>query len=239
MTRANKKISKAVILAGGKGIRLYPLTEKTPKPLLLINKKPMINYLVDLFTFYGIEDFAILINKKFKKDFEDWRRAYYPKNKIKIFEEKKPLGTFGGFCLIKRWIGKSQFFVTNGDDLTRANLYKIAQFHQRHSVPATIVLAKVPNPGEYGVVISLKSKVKEFIEKPKNPLSNYVNSGLYLFNPEILSYHPGPKFSMIEKDLFPLLAKEGKLASFKYRGRWLDCGTFERYKKAIKGWGNS
>lgn len=245
---------KAVILAGGQGTRLYPITYEIPKPLLPVKKKPVINYLVDLFLSQGISDIAILINKEFRDDFEWWKTRYYSLNnpiknlKINFFKEKKPLGTFGGLFFLKKWISNSHFFLTNGDELKKINLAEMNNFHQKIKTPATIALVRVPNPQNYGVVICKRGLVEEFLEKPspaqiskkfgagKNLPSEYINSGLYLLTPEIFNYHPGPKFSMIETDLFPQLAKEKKLAGFKFNGKWMDCGTFDRYERALKEW---
>ncbi len=246
---------KAVILAGGKGTRLYPVTKEIPKPLLPVKGKPIINYLVDLFREEGMKDIAVLINKDFREDFDWWKKRYYPSDSsgqvpnIKLVEEKEPLGTFGGLYLLKDWLfppssGQAEaFFMTNGDELKRIDLKKMAGFHQKLKTPATIALVKVPDPQHYGVVVCENGKVKNFLEKPDNPVSNYINSGLYLLKPEILedlprgkAGYPGPKFLMIEKDIFPKLAKENKLAGFKFQGKWTDCGTWERYEKALKGW---
>lgn len=245
---------KAVILAGGKGTRLYPVTKEIPKPLLPVKRKPIINYLVNLFLEQGIKDIAVLINKNFREDFDWWQKRYYPKNKIKLIQESKPLGTFGGLCFLKDWISGSSFFFSNGDELKKIDLVKMSEFHQKmirqaYNEPrpaATIALVEVPDSQHYGVVICKNGRVQEFIEKPKNPLSKYINSGLYLLSPEIFNYlprrragkagQPGPQFSMIETDLFPKLAKENKLAGFKFRGKWTDCGTWERYEKAISTW---
>ncbi len=239
---------KAIILAGGKGTRLYPITYEIPKPLLPVRKKPIINYLVDLFLKEKIEDIAVLISKDFREEFSWWKKRYYPKNKIKFVEEKKPLGTFGGLCYLKKWISNKPFFLTNGDELKEVNLFEMNKFHQEMKLPATIALVKVPDPQHYGVVISKNGKIKEFLEKPspaqilkkfgagKNPSLNYINSGFYLFSPEVLDRHPGPIFKMVETDLFPKLAKEKKLAGFKFNGKWADCGTFERYSAALKNW---
>ncbi|GAI42201.1 unnamed protein product, partial [marine sediment metagenome] len=86
-------------------------------------------------------------------------------------------------------------------------------------------------------------EVEQFLEKPENPPSKYINSGLYLLSSGIFNYlprgkagHPGPKFLMIEKDIFPRLAKENKLAGFKFQGKWTDCGTWQRYEKALLDW---
>ena len=234
----NQRLSnyKAIILAGGKGTRLYPITYEIPKPLLPVKKKPIINYLVDLFSEQGIREIAVVINKDFKEEFDWWQKRYYPKNKIKFLEEKKPLGTFGGLYYLKEWLSNSPFFFTNGDELKKIDLKKMVEFHNQKSVLGTIALIEVGNPQDYGVVTCKKGFVKEFLEKPKNPPTNYINSGLYLLNPDIFSYHPGPKFSMIETDIFPTLAKEKKLAGFKFNGKWTDCGTWERYSNAIQNW---
>jgi len=236
-----QKNLKAVILAGGKGTRLYPITYEIPKPLLPVKRKPIINYLVDLFFKQGIKDITVLINKDFRSEFDWWKKRYYPTTsnnspKITFFEETEPLGTFGGFWQLKNELSESDFFVSNGDELKRINLKKMLDFHQKKKLPATIALVKVPNPQDYGVVLSKNGLVQEFLEKPKNPPTKYINSGLYLLNREIFDYHPGPKFSMIENDLFPRLAKERKLAGFKFNGKWMDCGNWERYSKAVQTW---
>jgi len=227
---------KAVILAGGKGTRLYPITYEIPKPLLPIKKKPIINYLVDLFLKAGIKEIGVLISQDFEKDFDWWKKRYYPKKKIKFFKEKKPLGTLGGLYYLKKWISKHNFFLTNGDELKKIGLKKMESFHEKTGKLATIALIKVKNPQDYGVVVCKNGIVDKFLEKPKNPPSKYINSGLYMFSPEIFKYHPGPKFSMIEKDLFPKLAKKGELAGFKFKGKWTDCGTWDRYESSIKMW---
>ncbi len=227
---------RAVILAGGAGTRLYPITKELPKPLLPIKRKPILNYLVDLFYSYGIKEIAVLINKDFREDFNWWLKRYYPKNKIKIVEEEKPLGTFGGLWLLKDWISNKPFFLTNGDELKEINLTEMVNFHQKIKTLATVALIKVPNPKDYGVAIYENGLILKFLEKPKYPTSNYVSTGLYLFSPEIFNYHQGPKFSMIEKDILSKLAKEKKLAGFKFNGKWLDCGTWERYEQALKKW---
>jgi len=233
---------KAVILAGGKGTRLYPVTKEIPKPLLPVQKKPIINYLVDLFSQYGIKEIAVLINRNFKQDFEWWKKRYYPSLgsrrvlNIRLVEEKEELGTFGGIYLLKDWIANSKFFLTNGDELKKIDLVKMAEFHNQVKPLGTIALVQVSDPQHYGVVVCNSTKVKDFLEKPENPPSNYISSGLYLLNPEIINYHPGPEFSMIEKDVFPNLAKENKLAGFKFKGKWTDCGTWERYEKALSDW---
>ncbi len=228
---------KAVILAGGKGTRLYPITKEIPKPLLPIGKKPIVNYLVDLFLRHNIEEIAVLASKEFHDDFVWWNKRYYPKHHIEIFEEEEPLGTFGGLWLLKNWLQETPFFLTNGDELKEIDLQKMISFHKKARPTGTIALVEVSNPKDYGVVVSNeKGFVEHFLEKPKHPPTNFISSGFYLFSPEIFQHHPGLKFTMIEKDIFPKLVKEKKLAAYKSKGKWVDCGTWERYEKAINAW---
>lgn len=236
MITNNLSNHKAVILAGGKGTRLYPVTKEIPKPLLPVQRKPIINYLIDLFRGQGIKEIAVLINKDFREDFDWWKKRHYPKNKIQIIAEEKHLGTFGGLWYLKDWLSNKDFFLTNGDELKKIDLNQMTDFHQKMSPLATIALTKVPDPQNYGVILCKKGVVQKFLEKPKNPPTKYISSGLYLLSPEIFNYHPGPKQAMIETDLFPKLAKEKKLAGFKFQGKWMDTGTFERYSEAIKRW---
>jgi NDP-sugar pyrophosphorylase family protein len=227
---------KAVILAGGKGTRLFPITYEIPKPLLPVKKKPIINYLVDLFLGQGIGEVAVLINQNFQEEFFWWKKRYYPEEKILIYKEEQPLGTFGGLYYLKDWLSRKPFFLTNGDELKKIDLSKMTEFHQKKSVLATIALVEVPNPKDYGVVVCKNGLAEQFLEKPKKPPTNYISAGLYLFSPQIFKYHPGPKFSMVETDLFPKLVQKKQLAGFEFEGEWMDCGTFERYEKAIKNW---
>lgn len=230
---------KAVILAGGKGTRLYPITYEIPKPLLPVNKKPIINHLVDFFLNQKVGEIFILVNKEFEDEFNWWKKRHYPKTKISFFKEDEPLGTFGGLWHLKKHLSQEPFFLTNGDELKKINLEKMKEFHKEQKALATIGLVKVPNPQDYGVAVCKGGLIAEFLEKPalaEIPKNPRISSGLYLLSPEIFKYHPGLKFAMIEKVLFPKLAKEKKLGGFKSNGKWQDCGTWERYEKAIKKW---
>lgn len=236
MTNTNLSAYKAVILAGGKGTRLYPITKEIPKPLIPVCKKPIINHLVDLFYSYGIKDIAVLINIDAEEDFVWWKKRYYPDANITFFREPEPLGTFGGLYLLKDWIDNKLFFMTNGDELKKVNLIEMAEFHAQKNTVSTVSLVYVPNPQDYGVAICENGLIRTFVEKPKVPPSNYINAGLYLHSPTIFEYHKEPKFMMIEKDIFPVLAEQGKLAGFEFQGKWTDTGTWERYTKALEEW---
>ncbi len=229
---------KAIILAGGKGTRLYPVTLETPKPLLTVNKKPIINYLVELFFKHGVEDVGITVNTDHTEDFDWWYKRYWDGAPIRFFEETAPLGTFGTLALVAHWIKNQNFFVSNGDELKDIDLSALKNFHVEQSAPATVALVSVENPRDYGVALTDGHRITDFLEKPKDPPSSYINAGLYCFSPEIFEYYKGENngFAMLEKDLFPKLAQEGKLFGFRHEGRWQDCGTFDRWQKAMTDW---
>ncbi len=230
---------KGFILAAGTGTRLYPLTLEIPKPLLPVNKIPILTYLIDLFLDNGVDDIKIGIQRAHLEDFYKWKATYYPGKKIELVVESKPSGTFTPIAkkVDSKWFSEP-IVVSNGDELKELNLKAMINWHKRkRGAVATVGLVKVKDPHVYGVARLNKDKIVEFIEKPKKPPTPYINSGLYIMNPEVRKYYPeNAKFAMVETDLFPQLAKEGKLFGYKYEGRWMDVGNFERWEKAIKNW---
>src|SRR3989344_8169 len=232
---------KAIILAGGLGTRLHPVTLEIPKPLVPVKKKPIINHLIDLFARYNISEVTLLVSRVHENDFARWQDHWKEElstKKISIFHEEKPSGTFGGVKYLRGWIGNEKFILSNGYELKDFDLNQLESFHETHKPVATIALVKVANPSEYGVPVLEGVYIREFLEKPKNPPSNFINSGLYILEPEIFNHADMSKdFLMIEKDIFPKLAKEGKLIGCKLEnGRWYDCGNLERWEKAMKEW---
>ncbi|XOA42820.1 MAG: nucleotidyltransferase family protein [Candidatus Nealsonbacteria bacterium] len=229
---------KGFILAAGEGTRLYPLTLEIPKPLLPVGKIPVITYLVDLYLKYGIDDIKINIQKKHLEDFYKWKATYFPREKIEFIVESKPSGTFTPIAkkLSPKWFSRA-IVVSNGDELKELNLKKMISFHKKKKALVTIGLVKVKNPEAYGSVKMKGEKIIEFGEKSKKSLSFYINSGLYIMNPKIKKYFPKKaKFAMLETDLFPRLAKEKKLFGYKWKGKWMDVGTWKRWEEAIRNW---
>ncbi len=228
---------KGFILAAGEGTRLYPLTLEIPKPLLPVGKIPILTYLIDLYLESGVNDIKINIQKKHLEDFYKWKATYFPRDKIEFLIEKRPSGTFTPLLKVDNHWFSEPIVVSNGDELKDLNLKEMIDYHFQKGGAATVGLVKVENPQVYGVAKLDGDKISEFIEKPKDPPSSYINSGLYVMNPEVRKYFPKrEKFAMVETDLFPQLAKEGKLFGYKWEGRWMDIGNFERWEKAIREW---
>jgi len=228
---------KGFILAAGEGTRLYPLTLEIPKPLLPVGKIPIINYLVELFLKSGVDDIKMNVQKKHLEDFYKWKATYFPREIIEFIVEEKLTGTFTPLMKTEEDWFSEPIVVSNGDELKDIDLKEMIRWHFDQNSIATIGLVKVENPQAYGVARLEDNKIIEFVEKPKNPPSQYINSGTYVLNPEIRNYYPkGAEFAMVETDLFPKLAKEGKLYGYKLSGRWMDTGTFQRWEEAINNW---
>lgn len=227
---------KAVILVGGKGTRLRPLTYKMPKCMLEIQGKAVIEHLFDLLKKYGIRDVILSVGylkEKVKDHFGDGTKFGV---NISYIEEDDPLGTAGPLKLAKNLL-KESFIVTNGDELKDINIPRMFRLHKRKDALATIALTTVKDPSQYGVAKLSGSRILEFIEKPKaeDAPSNLINAGFYILEPEVLDMIPDG-LSMLEKDVFPKLAEQGKLRGFPFAGQWFDIGNIERYELAKKKW---
>ena len=226
----------AMILAGGIGTRLQPITFEVPKPLLTVHDKTLLEHLFDLFKKYGIKNVIISIGykgDKIKSAIGNGRRFGV---NVTYVEEAKPLGTAGPLKLAKPFLTDT-FIVSNADELKELDLMDMYMFHKENKAAATIALYSVQDPGAYGVAKLQGNRILEFVEKPKKEQapSNLINSGLYILEPEILDYIPDG-FAMLEKDVFPRLAHEGKLYGYPFSGQWHNTGTLELYEKAIKEW---
>jgi len=216
---------------------LRPLTDKLPKPLIEIQKKTPIEWLFELLKRYGIRDVILSVGymaDKVRDYFTDGSK--FGMN-IDYVEESRPLGTAGPLRLAKDMLDDS-FIVTNGDELKCINIPRMFRLHKRKNALATIALTSVNDPSKYGAAKLDGSRILEFVEKPKGfeAPSNLINSGFYIIEPEVIEMIPKGKFCMLEKDVFPLLAKEGRLRGFPFSGQWFDIGSFESLERAKKLW---
>lgn len=234
---------KGIILAGGEGTRLRPVTFEIPKPLITIKKKPLINYGLDLFTRHGVNDIKILIRPSDEKDYERWYREFggdFPHAKIELVQEPLPMGTLGYFFHhLQEWANGEDVFIANGDDLVTLDLAAMHAFHRKTDGHATVALMRMEDPGDYGTVRLDGGKVTAFLEKEKNMPAGLVSAGVYVISAKALGHigegiTKAQKFLMFEKDMFPILAAAGKLSGFVSEGTFYDCGTFERWERAIR-----
>ncbi len=224
---------KAVILCGGQGTRLRPLTYEIPKALIPVHGKTLTEHLFDLFKKYGVEEIYMAVGHMKDKIMNFFGNGDKFGLKIHYIIEEDPLGTGGP---LKKLNLNEPFFCTNGDELKDINLEEMYSLHKKENATVTIALTTVEDPSQYGVARLNGSKIQEFVEKPKeNAPSKLINSGFYIIEPQALSLIPDG-FAMLEKEVFPRLASEDKLTGYPFSGQWFDTGNMERYEKAIKEW---
>ena len=230
------KITKAFILAGGEATRLRPITYEIPKPLLPVKGIPLMEYGIRLLTKYDVREVVIALrylSHKIREYFGDGRKFGV---EIHYTEEQEPLGTAGPLRLAKEQLTEP-FFMLSGDILCDIDLGQFAQFHQAHGGLGTIAVTTVEDASRFGMIILQNNRIIDFVEKPekKQQTSPYINSAYYILEPEVIDRIP-EGYCMIEKDIFPNLAKEGKLFGYRFDGQWFDVGTFSAYEEAIKNW---
>lgn len=224
---------EAIILAGGFGTRLRPLTYTRAKSLLPILNKPMITYLIDMLP-KNVDKVILAVNYR-KNQIED----YFKKNdfgkEIVINDEHKPLGTGGAVKFAEKHI-TDRFFVLNSDIICSLNLKDMSMFHKKNNAVSTIALWPVENVAEFGVAdVRDDGKIIGFVEKPKpqDAPSNFINAGAYLLEPEILDYIETGRLVSMEKEIFPQIIKDtNRFFGFKFEGYWMDIGRISSYKQA-------
>lgn len=228
---------QAIILAGGEGTRLRPLTTTTPKPLLPIVEVAFLERQLGWLSSYGIKDVVLSLGY-----FPDAFVNHFPNNRfgdvnLRYVVEHSPLGTAGAIRFAVDELGIHQrCVVCNGDVLTSLNLAEMENFHVEHKANATISLTWVDDPSAFGVVdTSSNGRVVKFIEKPKREQAptQWVNSGTYILEPDVFSVIPAGVPVSIERETFPaLLAAAAPLYALATKGYWLDIGTPEKYRQA-------
>ena len=222
---------KAVILAGGLGTRLRPLTLEIPKALIPIRGKSLTERVIEKLKEANVDKVYLSIGYMSEKIIE-----YFKDKDVEFLVESEPLGTGGWMHLIPKI--NEDFIVVNGDNLFEVNWDEMIKKHKENNALITIALTEVEDVSAYGAVELNGDKIKRFVEKPKKgeEPSNLINSGYYIFSSKVFDKIPKEKKFMLEKDLFPLIAKEGKLIGYKDKGQWFDTGTFERWDEVIKKW---
>ncbi len=227
---------RAVLMAGGSGTRLRPLTCELPKPMVPILNRPIAEHIVHLLKQHHIHEVITTLYylpDVIRNHFQDGRE--FGIQMTYAVEEDQPLGTAGCVRNVAELLN-SPFLVISGDCITDFNLSAAIAFHQQQQAIATLVLTRVPNPLEFGVVITAPDgKIKRFLEKPSTSevFSDTVNTGIYILEPEVLNYLPAQEESDFSKDLFPLLLEQGKpLYGYIAEGYWCDVGHLDAYREA-------
>ncbi len=224
---------KAVILAGGFGTRLRPLTCTVPKPMAKLLGRPVLSYILELLKVHGATD-VTLTTAYMPETIAEYIREYPAQHMhLRCVEETQPLGTAGS---VKAALGdeKEPILIVSGDGLCDFNLTEILDFHREKGASVTIVTTKVQDPREYGLVhTDADSAVTGFCEKPdwNGIATNCANTGIYVIEPEILTYIPEKQSFDFSKDLFPmLLQKKLPIYGFCAKGYWCDIGDLTAYR---------
>lgn len=225
----DKKTNKVILMVGGLGTRLRPLTDNIPKPMLKVGKKPILQTIIEKFAEYGYTDIVLCVNYKsdiiqdFFKDGSEFRV-----NIEYIFEEQR-MGTAGALSLLKSK-PTEPFFVMNGDLLTNVNFEHLDNYHTSNNSMATMCVREYDLQVPYGVVNVENSKILSIEEKPTHKF--FVSAGIYMLSPEVLEYIPQNEFYDMPTLFEKLISEEKNIISFPLREYWLDIGRLEEYKKA-------
>jgi len=228
---------RAMILAGGLSTRLYPLTKQVPKPLVPVVGSPNAVHLIRYLTSYGFNDIAINVHYLADMIVEALGDGSAYGEHIEYLHEKELLGSAGAVKQMQEFRGGDSFVVIGCDDLTDMQLDRVVAFHNEKSALATIGLVERDEVDQYGVVVTDASgKITGFQEKPAKGTerSKFVNTGIYVFTPEIFEHIPSAEFYDFGKNVFPALQQAGAaFYGFDARGaQWHDIGTPAEYRAA-------
>jgi mannose-1-phosphate guanylyltransferase len=237
VSAATARPTRAVVLVGGQGTRLRPLTYDIPKPMLPVGGRPIIEHILQWLGRHGVTS-AVLGLGYYPQPFID----AFPSGTVAGVElayavEPEPLDTAGGIRFAAAHSGwlDEPLVVVNGDCLTDLRLSDLVEFHCRHGHDATIALTPVEDPSAYGVVaVDEWGRVLEFVEKPApgSEPTNLINAGFYVLEPAVLAAIDPDRPVSIEREVFPLLVAKQELYAMASDAYWLDTGTPDRYRRA-------
>ncbi len=223
---------RAVVLVGGQGTRLQPLTYYVPKPMVPVLNRPFLEHTVAYLKQRGVNDVVLALSylpQVIQDYFGDGNKSGVRMN---YAVETDPLGTAGAVKNAAQYLDNT-FIVLNGDIFTELDIADMLEFHRRKQAKATISLTWVDNPSAFGVVeTDADGRVQRFIEKPApdTATTNWINAGIYILEPEVMQHVPANSHYMFERGLFPLLLKLNEpVYGYPFKGYWLDMGTVEKY----------
>ncbi len=222
-----------VIMAGGEGKRLRPITENCPKPMLKVGNKPMLEIILEQCIKSGISNFYISVNYLKEKIISYFGDGSELGIKIEYLEEDFPLGTAGSLSLIREKL-KDPVIVINGDVLTRTNLNKLLDFHRNKDADATLCVQQHEFKFPYGVVQVDGINLNSFEEKPS--YINLINTGIYVINPKLIANIPQNKYMDMPSLLIKSRAAQSKVIVYPIHEYWIDVGRPESLKKVNSDW---
>uniref|UniRef100_H2YVA2 mannose-1-phosphate guanylyltransferase n=1 Tax=Ciona savignyi TaxID=51511 RepID=H2YVA2_CIOSA len=228
---------KALILVGGYGTRLRPLTLSMPKPLVEFGNKPIMLHQVEALVEAGVKTVILAVSymsSVLEKEMD--KHAKRLGIEIIFSQEEEPLGTAGPLALARKYFeGCSEpFFVLNSDVISDYPFSNLLEFHKGHGKTGTICVAKVEEPSKYGVVVYEKEsgRIQRFVEKPQEFVSNKINAGMYIFNPSVLELIEERPMS-IEREVFPHMAESKELYCMELQEFWMDIGQPKDFLKGM------
>src|SRR5213078_344147 len=226
---------KAVVMAGGEGTRLRPLTSNQPKPMVAIAGKPCMEHILELVRRHGITEVVATLAYM-----PQVIRGYFGEGshlgvEVDYSVEEVPAGTAGSVKLIEDYLDDT-FLVVSGDAVTDMDLASLLDFHRQTGALATLALKRVPDPLEFGVVITTEDgRIERFLEKPSwgEVFSDTINTGIYVLDPGVFEFIPEGEVVDFSGDVFPeVLARGLSLLGTVVDGYWEDVGTLESYRLA-------
>lgn len=228
-------LDTALIMAGGEGANLRPITYEIPKPLIPIRSRPILEWQINMLKRFDVTNILLSLDYmgyKIEDYFGDGKRFGVD---ITYIKEEKPMGTAGAISLAKDFISKN-FLLLNVDTLMDPNVQEMYEFHKKHKKLATVMLTTVDDPSHFGVVKMRGNQILKFVEKPRlnKAPSKLINAGLCIFDRSVADLVPRRR--MMIEELFSKLSREEQLVGFLHDGMTFDVGTSKGYEKAIKEW---
>ncbi len=224
---------KAIIMAGGCGTRLLPLTESIPKPLAKLCGKPVCRYILELLKKHGCTEAVFTLRYKGEMIEEYFSSREFEGIKLRFSYEQSPLGTAG--CVKKAAEGFDEpFLVISGDALCDFDLTAAMRYHTKHSADVTVITKRTEDPREFGLVNSVDGRITGFTEKPSfiGCTGNCANTGVYVLSPSVTELIPNEEFSDFACDIFPKMLEKGlPMYAYEEKGYWCDIGDLKAYKR--------
>ncbi|MDD5383059.1 MAG: NDP-sugar synthase [Candidatus Margulisbacteria bacterium] len=226
---------KAVIIAGGLGTRLRPLTYNTPKPIVPVANRPFVVHQIEHLIKHGVDEIILNLQylsgeiKKILDDGKEWGI------KIRYSVEAEPLGTAGAVKNAEEFFDEGPLVIFNGDILTDINISKVISFHREKNATVTLTMTEVEDPTPFGLILTDKDgRVTKFIEKPSSNqvTARTINAGIYVVDPKIFKAVPKGKHFMFERDLYPALLQQGApIYGYLSTAYWIDIGSPAKYRE--------